>query len=478
MTEVEIIAKLAEKSSQGRLVLFLGTGFSKAVLGYQPLISGHFSPDLAARVPSWVELLSMCRRELKLPLKNYKREFAVDCPSEASEIVSELSKTIGRNEAETLFKRTIAKLIDFYPNPEQVCAYQELMKKIKPSIVVTTNYDNVIETVLHTEYYSYGAKDVVSGLPTGMTAIYHLHGDCGNPLAMVITREDYVKALNPTSYRQRKLACIMRENAIVYVGYSKSDINVLSAMEVAENAFLDLSANERQIQVQVVYDAIDAGKVSGDECLGQYSVSCDDTFAFLGRLAECCELTYDERQKRLKHRQDQYDALLGLSDVESVAVIKNQREQVSSVIKNLANSIARNDLDSCVAKSMLIVLVQKLYGAARGETYKDLNFGAYEDCLFILLELFANMEVFGTWSFFFNFAMEGLEDIARYIGSGRGQSWAADDLMKKAWHRIPESVISEVSEYAERHNQNGVLTLVEKMKGHCRGCAAAEKDFS
>ena len=477
MSESELIEELAVRSTQGRLVLFLGTGFSKAVLGFAPLISDHFSPHLAARVPSWVELLAMCRSELKLPRKDYQKELAIDCPSEASEIVSELSKTIGCDEAEKLFKGTIAKLIDFYPNPEQVCAYQGLMKKIRPSMIVTTNYDNVIETILHTEYYSYGAKDVVSGLPTGMTAIYHLHGDCGNPQAMVITREDYVKALNPTSYRQRKLACIMRENAIVYVGYSKSDINVLSAMEVAENAFLDLSANERQIQVQVVYDTIDIGKVSGDESLGQYSVSSNDTFAFLGRLAECCGSTYDERQKRLKHRQDQYDALLRLSDDESVAVIKNQRGQVSSVMKNLASAIARNDLDSCVAKSMLIVLVQKLYGAARGESYKNLNFGAYEECLFVLLELLANMEAFGTWSFFFNFAMEGLEDIARYIGSGHGQSWAADDLMKKTWHRIPESVISEVREYAKRHNQDGVLTLVEKMKEHYKGQAATERDF-
>ena len=50
--------------------------------------------------------------------------------------------------------------------------------------------------------------------------------------------------------------------------------------------------------------------------------------------------------------------------------------------------------------------------------------------------------------------------------------------MKKAWHRIPESVISEISEYSKRHNQNGVLTLVEKMKGHCKGREAIERDFA
>ena len=128
MVGSELIEKLAEFASQGRLALFLGTGFSKAVLGYLPLVPEHYLADLAARVLSWIELLSRCREELKLPSKEYHKGLAIDCPAEASEIVAELAKTIGRVNAKRVFKATIAKIVDFYPNPKQACAYQGLLK--------------------------------------------------------------------------------------------------------------------------------------------------------------------------------------------------------------------------------------------------------------------------------------------------------------------------------------------------------------
>lgn len=477
MTEKELIEKLAESSSFGRVALFLGTGFSKAVLGYTPLGLGHFNSDLAGAVPSWTELLGRCRGELMLPSKKYQIDLAIDCPAEASQIVSELSGAYGREEAERRLKDTISKFIDFYPNPEQVCAFQGLLKKIKPAIIITTNYDNVIETILHNGYYSYGAGDVVCGLPAGMTPIYHLHGECGNPMEMVITREDYVKALSPTSYRQRKLACIMRENAIVYIGYSKSDINVLSAMDIAENAFLDLPRKDGLLQVQVVYGSNSNEMSAVDGGGSRYSIRCDDTFMFLQRLANQCEKACEERSNRLERRQKQYEKLLQLPISKSVAVIKEKREGVASIIKQLAGEIAQGGLDSWSAKGMLIILVQKLYDAARGESYKELNFSAYDDCLFILIELLVNMETLGMRSFFFDFTMKHLEDVACYVGTERGQSWSADASLKKAWHRIPNSVIMKVVEHAERHCLNDVVGIMRKMKQYGSRQEALSAEF-
>lgn len=459
----ELIEKLAECASQGRLALFLGTGFSKAVLGYLPFVPGHYSADLAARVPSWIELLSRCREELKLPSKEYHKGLAIDCPAEASEIVAELAKTIERVNAKRVFKATIAKIVDFYPNPEQVCAYQGLLKKIRPAVILTTNYDNVIETVLHNEYFPFGAKDVVCGLPAGMTAVYHLHGECGNPHEMVVTREDYVAALSPTSYRQKKLACIMREYAILYVGYSKCDINVLSAMDASDNTFLDLQDRERVAQVQLVYDTNASDGVFEEKELSRYSIHCNDTFAFLHRLADRCEKVFDERSNRIVSRREQYDKLLNLSVDESVRVVKERREGVANVIKGLAAEIAGGGIDSCSAKSMLIVLVQKLFEASRGESHKECNFDAYDDCLFILIELLVNMDVLGTQSFFFDFAVNKLEDIARYVGTGSGQSWAAEESLRKGWMRISDDVIAKVSDCATRYNLYGVSEIIGRM---------------
>lgn len=465
----ELTSGLANCAYRNRLVLFLGAGFSKAVMGYDPTdLEDHYSPENAKEVLSWLELLDKVRENLGLADKKLAedQDAAIDCPNEASSIVSEIMANdprLSNDDALSKLKEVVSKLVDWYPNPEQVCAYQELFQKIRPAAIVTTNYDEVIETILHKRYHSYGPYNTLGGLPKEFTPIYHIHGTRGLPDSILITREDYVRALRFLSYRQTRLACLLRENAVLYVGYGKNDINILSALDVAKNSFFDLSEGKDNIHVQVLYTSSNDSKVV-ENGKSQYSIEIKDTYQFLKQIAEKSESIKLDIDRSFEKYEEETKSILELSSAESNKVVKNKRKELSKLIKSLARQSTENSITSVHAKSLLITIIQKFFDAVYGETFSYGNFDAYDDSLFVLIELLVNLETLGLRSFFFDFAVKHLELIARYIGNDSGQSWKAYNALKNRWSEISDKVIAGLEESARFHDRTQTLALIQKIK--------------
>ena len=465
----DLVSALANSAYRNRLVLFLGAGFSKAVMGYDPTNhDDHYSHEKAEGVLSWLELLDKCREKLCLPPKNYakKENIVIDCPLEASSIVTELCANIPSLSYETAalkLKDVVSQLVDWYPEPEQACAYQVLFQKIKPAAIVTTNYDEVVETILQSEYFSYGPNNTFGGLPNDFTPIYHIHGIRGRTDSILITREDYVHALRFSSYRQTRLACLLRENAVLYVGYGKNDINILSALDVARNSFSDLSEGEGNIHVQVLYSPKDSYKIVETD-LGQYSVEIKDTYNFFEQIAKKSEELQKDIDDSFNKSRKSANLILGLSSDEANQVVQKKRKEFSRLIKWLACKVAENTVMSVQSKSLLITVIQKFFRDVYGKTYVYGNFSAYEGSLFVLLELLVNMEKLGVRSYFFDFVVKHLEEIAPYIGNKVGQSWDAYSALKKNWSRIPPKIIQALEESACSYNRSGTLLLLERIK--------------
>ena len=465
----ELTSELANCAYRNRLVLFLGAGFSRAVIGYDPTnLADHYSQAKAKGVLSWLELLDKCRAELDLPPRNYaaKKNVDIDCPLAASSIVFELlAKDPGLNYEKALFKLkdVVSQLVDWYPEQEQASAYQALFQKIKPAAIVTTNYDEVVETILGSGYFSYGPNNTFGGLPNDFTPIYHIHGIRGRIDSILITREDYVQALRFSSYRQTRLACLLRENAVLYVGYGKNDINILSALDVARNSFSDLTEGKNNIHVQLLYGSRGGYKIAETD-KGQYTVELKDIYEFFGQIAEKSA----EIKKNINDSFDKYEKqsklILGLSSDESNNVVKKKRPELSRLIRLLADKIEKDNITSVHAKSLLLTVVQKFFSVVYSETHTNGNFSAYDDSLFVLLELLANMATLGSRSVFFDFVAKHLEKIAPYIGGEKGQSWNANDALKKNWSRIPEKIAQELEESARSHNRSGTLLLLERIR--------------
>lgn len=331
MTHDELIEKLANKALEHRLVLFLGAGFSKAVLGDKLALSWlkllekiakHFNldaqlPETDAQPLDYPELASrLCRA---LFVKRSAQDATVTYAQCVDAIKSYacriadwrlIHKTAGRGDR-TGDAEGVKKPDDW---PTKLC---ETIKTIDPVVVITTNYDHVIESILEGDCVSMSATDVLAGVPTSRIPIYHLHGICDDPRSIVLTREDYVEATRPFSYRQSRVTALLRECSVLYVGYGKNDFNILSALDVAQHAFGDVEScaarHGKELHVQLIYPSDkDYPHRLYEEVLGGCHSGCDqrlqpvemcehytkDTIGFLMSVAERMDKVLAENSSR------------------------------------------------------------------------------------------------------------------------------------------------------------------------------------
>ena len=96
--------------------------------------------------------------------------------------------------------------------------------------VITTNYDNLLETVF-TGYTTFiGQEQLLFGATQGVAEIYKIHGCCSDPESIVINAKDYETFNSRNVYLAAKLLTVFVEHPIIFLGYSISDTNVQSIL--------------------------------------------------------------------------------------------------------------------------------------------------------------------------------------------------------------------------------------------------------
>ena len=113
----------------------------------------------------------------------------------------------------------------------------ENLRKInnKPLIIITTNYDQMLENIFP-EY------DVVKGqnlLTQGHVGkIFKIHGCITEPSSIVITEEDYKRIYERQRVLNARLITFFAEHPVFFLGYSIDDINIQEFMENIYSSFL------------------------------------------------------------------------------------------------------------------------------------------------------------------------------------------------------------------------------------------------
>ncbi|PVY55790.1 MULTISPECIES: SIR2 family protein [unclassified Simplicispira] len=203
--------EIAYATVSGKLCLFTGTGFSKAVTDNE--------------APSWQGLLeSICDltpepASLKAALFPPGEKNVLSLEEAAQVIAIELSK-VDKNIHEEIAARIRALTLK-----GDNSAVQDFLSK-RTFKVATTNYDKLIEDLS-------GEADCHSltpGLPIprsqSRVKIYHVHGSIDSYENMVVTSDDYFRFINSESYFSRKLSTVLHENTVVIIGYSLGDNNL------------------------------------------------------------------------------------------------------------------------------------------------------------------------------------------------------------------------------------------------------------
>jgi hypothetical protein len=123
----------------------------------------------------------------------------------------------------------------------------------KAKMIITTNYDDMIEQLL-TEQNK--AADVFVGSSgffretTGWGELYKIHGTNVDPATIVITDEDYHEFDSNSILLNAKLLTSLVDSPILFLGYSMTDENVRSLLQTyANNLPTDVSKNSDRITI-------------------------------------------------------------------------------------------------------------------------------------------------------------------------------------------------------------------------------------
>ena len=106
--------------------------------------------------------------------------------------------------------------------------FQAAQARLLPSWVITTNYDLVLEQLLRRSISLGPTARVVARADA--PPVLHLHGRITEPETIVVTDNDYVAALRPTSYAFFKLPVLLAESTTLLLGYGLGDVNVRQAV--------------------------------------------------------------------------------------------------------------------------------------------------------------------------------------------------------------------------------------------------------
>lgn len=207
--------EIAYAAASGRLCLFTGTGFSKAVT--------------ANAAPSWQGLLETLCSALPNANKIKAALFPAGAPTtlpleEAAQIVDIELQKIGKSAHEEI--ASIIRGLSLVGDNKSIADFiQENSFE-----VVTTNYDKLFQQLAAT----FSPQTVTPGLPiprsSAKVQVYHVHGSVDSPQNMVVTSDDYFRFLNSESYFSKKLSTILHENTVVILGYSLGDTNLKSIL--------------------------------------------------------------------------------------------------------------------------------------------------------------------------------------------------------------------------------------------------------
>jgi hypothetical protein len=101
----------------------------------------------------------------------------------------------------------------------------ELLRRIRPHSVITTNYDCFLELVFPDLTPIIG-QSILHGTQVLFGEIFKIHGCVTNPDSLVFTRQDYDEFGRKKQYLSAKLLTYFSEHPLLFVGYSATDPNV------------------------------------------------------------------------------------------------------------------------------------------------------------------------------------------------------------------------------------------------------------
>ncbi|MCP6680661.1 SIR2 family NAD-dependent protein deacylase [Bacillus nakamurai] len=431
-----VFEKLFNAFNYGNLGMFIGAGFSKAVIG------DDFPPALG-----WFELIKESSGKFEIEFPNDEELIGVSLPELATLICKRLAikRSIDYVEAKRIFKKEICNLSNWLPSEERTIEFREIFDILSPSWIVTTNYDLVLETILTGKSKSLSPMNYLSA-PKNIVPIYHLHGTRLDSESIIITQEDYIPLFRPNEYRQAKLAMTIRESTTLILGYGLGDVNVLSAVDWSKNIYTEENEYPYEI-IQALWTSSPKEEAYRDEN-GNVIIEISDLEKFLNELI----VFIVEKQEDYDNKLAQLNKLIGRLEGEN-------EEFVQSFIDNREVRLKLIDVLSRFEHHMISPYIQFLtvcISKVWEKTSENGAFKMYDKYLTIILDIVVNYEYRKMSPRLFQLTAQSLDRVLNYVSSSisrmlYGHSWSATE----SWHirkkDVPQEMINQLYHYSKQH---------------------------
>lgn len=235
----EVTADIADvlANAQCQPILFIGSGFTRRY----------------ANGPNWRELLSSLANQCPVIEKNfayYMQTYGNDLKKIGSvfaDAYREWAWGDGKSNfpeeyfttqapSDIFLKHAIAELLKnigpdtngSYGSPE-LDAEIKALKNISPHAIITTNYDELIET-LFPDYERVISQQIMRKGYLSIGEIFKIHGCRTVPSSIVISEADYTRFSEDHKYLSAKLLTYFIEHPLIFIGYRADDPNIKSIL--------------------------------------------------------------------------------------------------------------------------------------------------------------------------------------------------------------------------------------------------------
>lgn len=213
--------------------LFVGAGVARRYLG----------------TDNWAQLLRRLAEHTNKPYAYYASRAGNHYPTIASEIAAvfhevwwnderfaearaehgdDLTDMQGpmKVEVATYTRHALANVAKDGPKAEELA----LLAQAVIDGVITTNYDELMESIFKDFKTYVGENDLLFADSQGVGEIYKIHGCATRPASLVLTKEDYDRFGERNPYLAAKLLAIFVEHPVIFLGYSLTDPDVTSIL--------------------------------------------------------------------------------------------------------------------------------------------------------------------------------------------------------------------------------------------------------
>ncbi|WP_425440288.1 SIR2 family NAD-dependent protein deacylase [Pseudosporangium ferrugineum] len=119
------------------------------------------------------------------------------------------------------------------PDNFQPAPIHDVLLRLDPRIIVTTNYDSILERASSNGYRvkTYASTDVGHEVRTGAPLLLKIHGSVDAELDLVLTRSDYSRLRRTGRAALDVLEALLLTRTTLFVGFSLSDPDIQLLLE-------------------------------------------------------------------------------------------------------------------------------------------------------------------------------------------------------------------------------------------------------